>query len=143
MTLKVLLETGFLLALNPRDKNHEWALEILEGARAGNLILYISPIAYIELSLVMKAKGYADQDILKVLNAIRSIIGRYIKYRQGYTLSIGSSEAAYATQLRTKYRELSFFDSFHASTAILNNLKYYDLDPVVKKIVDREAGRTG
>jgi len=143
MTLKALLETGFLLALNPRDRNHEWALKILEETRAGNLVPYISPIAYIELSLVMKAKGYTDQDILKVLNAIRSILGRYIKYRQGYTINIGLSEAAYATQLRIKYRELSFFDSLHASIAILNKLKYHDLDPVVKNVVDRETGITG
>jgi len=142
MALKILLETGFLLALNPRDKNHKWALDILERGGVGDLILHISPIAYIELSLVMKAKGYGDQDILKTLNAIRSIIGRYIKYSRVYTPNVGIAEAAYAAQLRTKYPELSFFDSLHTSIAILNKLKYYDLDPTVKKVVDKETGRT-
>ena len=32
MVKGVLVETGFLIALNPRDKNHEWALQLLKQA---------------------------------------------------------------------------------------------------------------
>ena len=50
MTLKILVETGFLLALNPRDKHHKWALKTLGDVRKRTSILHISPIAPIELS---------------------------------------------------------------------------------------------
>ncbi len=35
MAIDIFLETGFLIALNPRDKNHDWALKILEEGSRG------------------------------------------------------------------------------------------------------------
>jgi len=63
MVLRVLVETEFMLALNPRDGRHEWAVRVLEEAKRREILLYISPAAPIELSLIMKARGYRDEDI--------------------------------------------------------------------------------
>ena len=133
--LRILVETGFLLALNPRDRHHKWALGVLEDSRKKMNILYISPIAPAELSLIMRSKGFNDKSILRVLKAIYSITRKYTKPR--FPL-LELEHIMYAAELRIKYPELTFFDSIHASLAILNNLVYYDLDKTVKKIVDAE-----
>ena len=132
---KVLVETGFLLALNPRDVYHSWALNILENARRKQFILYISPVASIELSLIMKSRGYFDQDIMQVLDAVDAVIKRYITPRYP-TLEI--KHLSYAAKLRVKYPELTFFDSIHASIAICNDLVYIDLDKLLKDIISKE-----
>jgi len=133
--LKILVETGFLLALNPRNKHHKWALNILEESRRRINILHISPVAPIELSLIMKSKGYDDKSMLRVLNALYSIIRRYTR---PYYSSLELEHIIYATELRTKYSELTFFDSIHASIAIFNNLTYCDLDKTIRDIIDAE-----
>ncbi|RLE61187.1 MAG: hypothetical protein DRJ32_01690 [Thermoprotei archaeon] len=138
MIPKVLVETGFLFALNPKDKYHKWALNVLENARNKRIILYVSPVAPIELSLIMKSEGYSDREIVEVLEAIDDIINRYA-LPQYPLLELGL--LAYATELRVRYPELTFFDSIHASIAIRNSLLYYDLDEVLRNIIDRELSR--
>ena len=137
MVLKELVETGFLLALNPKDKNHEWGMEVLKRARERESVLYISPAAPVELSLIMKSKGLSDRDIARVMNALEAIIRRYTK--PNYP-PLELRHVAYAAELRSKYSELTFFDSLHASVAILNNLMYADLDEVVREVVSSELG---
>jgi len=138
MLKDVLVETGFLLALNPKDKHHNWALNILREARARKIMLYISPAAPIELSLIMKSKKYDEKDIYRVLEALDSAINRYIK---PFYPSLEMRHIIYAAKLRMRYTELGFFDSLHASIAIKNNLIYYDLDEVLNSIVRREMER--
>ncbi len=140
MVLRVLVETGFMLALNPKDKHHEWAMSILRDAKIKKISLYISPVAPLELSLIMRSKGYSDRDINRVLNAVETVIRSYtrLQYPQ-----IGLRELAYSAELRARYTDLTFFDSIHAAIAILNDLVYYDLDPIVKDIVLGELGKQG
>jgi len=138
MVLRILVETGFMLALNPRDRHHEWAMELLEKARKREILLYVSPAAPIELSLIMKARGHQDKDVIRVLNAVNTILERYAKpqYPQ-----LGLRELIYATELRTRYPSLTFFDSIHAAITIINNLTYYDLDQTIREIVANELRR--
>ena len=133
--LKELVETGFLLALNPKDRNHAWAKEILRRAKERESLLYISPVAPVELSLIMKSKGLSDRDIARVMNALDAVIKRYVK--PNYP-PLELRHVAYAAELRSKYPELTFFDSLHASVAILNNLTYADLDEVVRDVISSE-----
>jgi len=135
MVLRVLVETGFMLALNPRDRRHEWAVRVLEEAKRREILLYISPAAPIELSLIMKARGYRDEDIARVLNAISIILERYTKPQYP---RLGLKELAYAAELRTRHSHLTFFDSIHAAVAITNNLTYYDLDQTIKNVIANE-----
>ncbi len=138
MVLRVLVETGFMLALNPRDKHHKWAMKVLEEAKRGNVVLYISPVAPIELSLIMKSRNLRDEDIVRALNAIETIINRYTKPQYPH---LGLRELIYATKLRTKYSELTFFNSIHTAIAIINSLTYYDLDPLIREIILNELRR--
>ncbi len=135
MALNILLETGFMLALNPRDEHHEWALKILKKSRGRANVLHISPVAPIELSLIMKSKGYSDKSILRVLNALHSIIRRYTR---PYYPRLELEHVMYAAELRLKHPVLTFFDSIHASVAILNSLTYYDLDKTIRNVIDKE-----
>jgi len=54
----LLLETGFLLALNPLDRNHGWALSVLsEGvAFAAAVALALAP--WLLVAAVLIAGGY-------------------------------------------------------------------------------------
>ncbi len=136
--MRILVETGFLLALNPKNKHHRWALNILEKARSGEFTLCISPVAPIELSLILKSKAYGEKEILQVLSAMNIIIRRYTR---PYYPSLGLEHIMYASELRMKYHELTFFDSLHASIALLYNLTYYDLDEVIKEVINSEKSR--
>ena len=84
----------------------------------------------------MKSKGFEEKAILQVLNAMQSIIRKYTKPRYP---QLKLEHFTYATELRIKYPELTFFDSLHASITLLNDLTYYDLDETIKSIVNKEA----
>ncbi len=132
MAEKVLVETGFLLALNPQDKHHKWALQILEQARKGNIQLFLSEIAILELLLILRSKGVSEEDISVLLESLDIALRSYTKINYAH---ITFETAILASQLRQKYPNLTFFDSHHAAIAIINNLKYHDLDPLVREIV--------
>ncbi len=134
---KVLLETGFLVSLNPRDRNRGWAVDLLKQAREGEVKIFISPASLVELSLILKSKGLPEEGISRALAAMESLIRRYTRPSfPELTFEIISG----AAELRVKYSQLSFFDSIHAATALVNDLEYYDLDEVIKNIVKRERG---
>ena len=135
MVLKALVETGFMLALNPRDRHHEWAMRVLDEARRGEIVLHISPAAPIELSLIMRARGFSDHDVARVLDAMSTIIARYTRPRYP---QLGVRELAYAAELRTRYPGLTFFDSIHAAVTITHRLTYYDLDETVRSTIANE-----
>ena len=135
MPIKVLVETGFLLSLNPRDKHHDWALNILNKARKSDIQIFISDPAILELVLILKSRGVGDRDIGILLESMHSVIRSYTKLNYAY---VTFESSALASKLRVKYSELTFFDSYHAALTISNNLEYYDLDPIVKEVVSKE-----
>ena len=111
MPMMVLLETSFLMALNPRDRNHGWALQVLEKAKQGDVIIHISPAALIELALILKSRGFNEGSIREAIEAMNDIIVLFTKPRYPkLTLDV----VAYAVELRTRYKNLTFFDAIHA-----------------------------
>ncbi|MEB3778962.1 MAG: PIN domain-containing protein [Desulfurococcales archaeon] len=138
MLKRGLLETGFLLALNPNDKNHEWALEILTKARNNELGICISPAAPVEVSLILRSRGLSDDRVSEALRAMEEAISLYAKPQY---CSLTLQHLSYAAELRVKYRDLTFFDSIHAAVAIMERLLYMDLDSIVRDIVRLETGR--
>lgn len=137
MVLRVLVETGFLLSLNPRNRRHSWGLGVLRDAGAGRFILFISPLAAVELSLILRSRGVDDRSVGLVLDALDSIIRRFVK--PVYPL-LELKHLAYSAELRLRYSELTFFDSVHAAIAILEDLVYYDLDETVRGVIASEVG---
>ena len=135
MPEKVLIETGFLLSLNPRDRHHDWALQLLKQARRGDIQLFISAPAILELTLILKSRGIGDRDISILLDSIYVVIRSYTKLNYVY---VTFESSALASKLRIKYPDLTFFDSYHAALTIFNKLEYYDLDHIVKEIVSKE-----
>ncbi len=133
--MKALVETGFLIALNPDDKHHKWALNILKQAKEGEILLYISPAAPIELSLILRSKGVSEEMISKSLEALHIIITRYIKPKYPQLTLNHLSKAAV---LRKKYPQLTLFDSIHLATAITEKLVYLDRDETLKDIYKKE-----
>ncbi|MGC9107638.1 MAG: type II toxin-antitoxin system VapC family toxin [Infirmifilum sp.] len=133
--IKALLETGFLLALNPRDRNHEWATRVLNEAKKHKIIIFLSPASLIELSLILKSRGLTDPEISQVFDALNSLIKPKPSYPELTAETLSS-----AARLRTRYPELSFFDSIHAALTLENDLAYYDLDDVVLHVVESERG---
>lgn len=132
--INALLETGFLISLNPRDKNHEWAIGILRNAKSQRIRIFISPASPIELSLILKSRGLDDSEIENVLKAMDSIVR---KYSRPLYPPLTMECTAYAAKLRKRYN-LSFFDSIHAAIALKEDLTYYDLDPDVSRAIESE-----
>lgn len=132
--IKALLETGFLISLNPKDKNHGWAMEILKDARERRIRIFISPVSPIELSLILKSRGLKDDDLSQVFDAIDSIVKHLKPSHPDLTFEC----VALAAKLRSKYQQLSFFDSLHAAVTLTEDLVYYDLDDVIRSVVESE-----
>jgi predicted nucleic acid-binding protein len=139
MPVKALLETGFLLALNPRDRNHGWALSLLDRARRGEARIHISPAALVELALILRSRGLRDGEIAAALRAIDEAISMYT--RPSYS-PLTLEHVAYASELRSRHAGLTFFDSLHAAVAVSEGLEYIDLDERLRGVVEAErAGR--
>ncbi len=135
MPLRVLVETDFLLALNPRDRNHEWALGLLKEARNNNILLYISPAALIELALFLKSRGMSSRVLTEVFEALSDAI---TLYTTPHYPVLSLKHLRYALELQSKYPELSFFDSIHASISIIDRLAYMGLDNIIKRVIEAE-----
>ena len=135
MSKKCLLETGFLLALNPSDKNHQWALNILTKAKRNELEVCISSAALIEISLILRSRGMSDKIIAEILRTMDDAISLYIK---PHYCKLTLQHLSYAAELRVRYQDLTFFDSIHAAVAIVDRLVYMDLDPIVRDVVKSE-----
>ena len=131
----LLLETGFLIALNLSDRNHSWALSVLSECRSRRVRCYLSPAAPVEVSLLLKSRGFDEGRIARVLKLMESIVtGAGIR-----CLPLRPAHVARAAELRGKYLELGFFDSLHAAVAVEEGLAYGDLDRVVRSVVEREG----
>lgn len=126
------------MSLNPRDRNHGWAIKLLEQAKGHDIKIFISPASLIELSLVLKSRGLTEGGINRFFAAMRSLISRYTKpYFPDITFDVVSK----AAELRMKH-SLSFFDSIHAAIALTEDLEYYDLDELVRETVKAERGKS-
>ncbi len=113
-------------------------MRVLEEARNNNIVLHISPAALVELALYLKSRGLSYNEISEVFEALNDSILYYtIPYYPKLTLK----HLRYAAELQSKYSELTFFDSIHASIALTDKLVYYDLDTTVKKIIEYEKKR--
>ena len=127
---KVLVETGFLLALNPEDKNHDYAIKLLNNK---NLKLYLSPASLIELTLLLRAKRRSEDEIISVFKALREIISNRVSI-----ISLNFAHIIKASELRKKYEELTLFDSIHAAIFLVEKISYGDLDERIRNIVNVE-----
>ncbi len=74
MVERYLVETDFLFALNPNDTHHHHVLAILQDAARGSVKLFLSPASLIESSLLLKSRGFSDENIARILKSFRDAI---------------------------------------------------------------------
>lgn len=138
--IRTLVETGFLMALNPKDRNHSWAMNNFEDARMGKLEVNISPAAPLELALILKSKGLMEDKIARVMEALDLAIRRWTNPRYP---PLDLSITLLSSKLRHNHPQLTFFDSIHAAISLSNDLIYYDLDDEVRDVIRAERDKVG
>jgi len=121
----VLVETDFLLAImNEKDRLHKIFIDIMEKER-----LMLSPFSLIELNMLYLCGKLVVKDYEKFQEDLNS----FLDY---YSIKIISDSPIYhskAFNLRKKYN-VSYFDSLHASVAIVKNVLLLSSDSAYSKI---------
>lgn len=132
-----MIETDTLVALiNKHDPNHEAVLQCLE--QVGRLKL--SPYTLLELDLIIRSGRLQLADYAKFYE----YLGEALAYYNVAPTTVRPDHFPQARQLRDKYG-LTYFDSLHASAAILENEplistdKAYTAVEELKHIDPREA----
>lgn len=106
------LDTQVLFAFNPRDKHHDRVVKLLRDIRMGKIgDVYVTDAALLEFVVVMKSRGYANQQIKKALLAVQRILVRYgISYRRTLNTSVFIDALSFMDQ------DVSFFDALIAAS---------------------------
>ena len=114
-----LLETDILVAaIDPEDPNHHVARRIIEEGR-----VHLSPYALIELDLLIRSNIIKVRDYSKFWSKIEELLKRF-KIRM---VKVRPLHFIKAYELRRNY-ELTYFDSLHAATAIIESLELISFD---------------
>ncbi|MBS7251528.1 MAG: PIN domain-containing protein [Candidatus Freyarchaeota archaeon] len=87
--------------------------------------------AYLEYELIHKSKGYPEGDI-------RAEIAAFRRYPNLDEKTLTSEIILKASELRGKIAGLTYFDSLHASTALLNDKKIISTDTIYDKVKEIE-----
>ena len=106
--MRGLVETAFLLALNPDDPHHGYARGLLNKSRRREVELYLSSPALLELRLLLKSKGLGEAKMREVFLALRNVLSRYGVVR---IACLGSRHVSFAAELRERYG-LTFLTPF-------------------------------
>lgn len=110
-----IIELDLLIALvNSEDRLHEAASRLFEAASRGRIRrLAIATSALIEYELVLRSRGYGEEDIAADMRA-------FTKIRNVDEAPLNSEVILEAISLRRRY-QLTYFDSLHAATTILHD----------------------
>jgi predicted nucleic acid-binding protein len=107
-----IIETDVILALVSRsDKHHREAIEIIKSVKP----LKVSPYALTELDLLIMS-GRLEVKIPSFYEAF----GKTLSYYDIEVVKQDPKHLAKGWELREKY-SLTYFDSLHASTAVIEN----------------------
>ena len=106
------LDTQVLFAFNPKDKHHNRAIKLLKNIQIGNIRdVYVTDAALLEFVVVMKSKGYTNQQIKKALLAVQRILVQYgIQYKKTLNVSVFIDALSFMDQ------GASFFDALLAAS---------------------------
>ncbi len=103
-------------------------MALLEEARAGRVVINLSPAAPLEAALVMRSAGLDDSSIARALGAMQTVISTFARVESP---GLSLSHAALAAELRDRYG-LRFFDSVHGAVALAGRLVYVGSDESVR-----------
>ncbi len=123
----MLIETDTIISLVRRnDKHHHNTLKILEKHRGE---LSLSPYSLSELDLLI----WSDTFRVKDRESFFKLLEDTIKFYNVDIVKPRELHIAKAYELRLKHR-LSFFDSLHAATAIIEKIPLLSYDRVYEKV---------
>jgi predicted nucleic acid-binding protein len=128
-----IIEVDMLIAfVNASDNLHNVADRLFLKIKEKNITnTAVATSAYLEYELIHKSKGYLESDIRTEITAF-----------QGYPnldeRTLTSEIILKASELRGEIVGLTYFDSLHASTALLADRKIISTDPIYDKVKEIE-----
>ncbi len=125
-----LIETDFLFGLRASDIFHSTVQQNLENVKEKKVKLKILTSAIFEVRTVLYSQGKSPDEISKILVFMKSKLDEYGVEEE----SILFDDFILADSLRSKYKELTFFDSLHAAASQRRNVPIYGSDRVLKKL---------
>jgi PIN domain nuclease of toxin-antitoxin system len=121
----MIIELDFLVALSRKDdKYHNNVLEIIRKHE-----LALSPYALSELDLLVWSGRFTVKDPILFFK----LLSETLKYYNIRVLPPSSNHISQAYKLRNIY-ELTFFDSLHAATSIIEDIPIISYDRKYQKI---------
>ncbi len=122
------IELDMLIAyVNSLDKLHGIATKIFNKIVKGDLKNIAVPVsAYLEYNLVLRSRGYREEEICTDIESFRGIRGLG-------EIPLTSEILVASASLRIKYG-LTFFDSLHAASALLYDGVIISVDKAYQRI---------
>jgi len=127
------IEVDMLIAfVNSSDKLHNVADQLFLKIKEKKIMnIAVAASAYLEYELIHKSKGYPESDI-------RTEIAAFQRYPNLGERALNSEVILKASELRGKIVGLTYFDSLHASTALLTDRKIISTDPIYDRVKEIE-----
>lgn len=124
-----LVELDLLIAfVNSSDRHHQAADRIFRKIMAGEIKdMSAASSAYLEYELVHRSLGYPVEDTLKEISSFRNFpnLGEE---------PLTSEVLLEAMKLRKAVKNMTYFDSMHASTALLYDCEIISSDTIYDKV---------
>lgn len=123
------IELDLLIAfVNSSDRHHRAADRIFRKIRAGELKdVSAASSAYLEYELVHRSRRYVAEDIRKEISSFKN----FPKLGEE---PLTSEVIAEAMRLREAIKAMTYFDSMHASTALLYDGDIISTDAIYDKV---------
>jgi len=123
------IELDLLIAfVNSADKRHRTADRIFSGIMAGEIKnVKVASSAYLEYELVHRSLGYPAEETRKEISSFKN----FPNLREEPLTAKVTLEAI---RLRKDLKDMTYFDSFHASTARLYDSEIISSDPIYDKV---------
>lgn len=116
-----IVELDMLIAFtNALDKHHELADRLFKKIKEKKLDVKVASSAYLEYELVHKSKEYSEEEVRTDIEMFRNFPNLKEEF-------LNSQVIMKASELREN-SNLTYFDSLHAATALLDDKKIISLD---------------
>jgi len=116
-----------LALISSGDKHHGEAAEIVDKLRRR---LTLSPYALVELDLMIRSNKVAVSEV----EAFHKSLDAFLEHRNIRIPPPRPRYHAEAYALRRKYKQLTYFDSLHASIGIVENVELVSYDETYANI---------
>ncbi|MHA1232757.1 MAG: hypothetical protein ACTSPQ_19160 [Candidatus Helarchaeota archaeon] len=124
---RYLIETDFLFGLRPSDKYYIKVKKMLELSKNKKIELKITNSAIFETRTVLYSQGKNSKEIYTILTLMKEKLNEN-NIKEEY---VRFDDFILADYLRSKYPELTFFDSLHVAVSKNRNIPLCGNDSVL------------